>query len=89
MSLKRLAAKCQVCPKVDTCDHKRMESVGFLEPSMLESVSQDIQSPLLEPIARETVKIYANGKPQVVYKDEILEQLMENHYRYLGIPGAR
>ena len=30
MSLSRLAAKCQVCPFVDTCDHKEMEAYGVL-----------------------------------------------------------
>lgn len=30
MSLSKLAAKCQACPFVDTCDHKEMEALGFL-----------------------------------------------------------
>lgn len=30
MGLSRLAAKCQACPFVDTCDHKEMEALGFL-----------------------------------------------------------
>lgn len=30
MSLSRLAARCRACPFVDTCNHKRMESYGFL-----------------------------------------------------------
>lgn len=30
MGLSKLAEKCRVCPKVDTCKNKRMESVGFL-----------------------------------------------------------
>lgn len=30
MGLSRLAAKCQVCPFVATCDHKEMEAVAFL-----------------------------------------------------------
>jgi len=30
MSLSRLAAKCRVCPYVDTCDHKEMGAYGFL-----------------------------------------------------------
>ena len=36
MSLSRLAEKCQKCPKVDTCDHKKMEALGLLpgEPTM-------------------------------------------------------
>ncbi|MEY8573706.1 hypothetical protein AALD01_04745 [Oscillospiraceae bacterium 21-37] len=30
MSLSKLAARCQGCPFVGTCDHKEMEEVGFL-----------------------------------------------------------
>lgn len=30
MGLSKLAAKCRVCPYVDTCDHKEMEALGFL-----------------------------------------------------------
>ena len=31
MGLSKLAEKCKKCPKVDTCDHKKMEAVGFLQ----------------------------------------------------------
>ncbi len=89
MRLSRLAAKCRACANVDTCDHKKREKVGVLEPSVSESVSQGTAVSLAQPIARETVEIYVNSKPMVVYKDDILEQLMENHYRYLGVPGYR
>lgn len=30
MGLSKLAAKCQACPFVDTCNHKRMEALGYL-----------------------------------------------------------
>ena len=30
MALSRLAAKCRACLKVGTCDHKRMEALGYL-----------------------------------------------------------
>lgn len=28
----QLARKCSVCPKVSTCDHKRMEHLGYIIP---------------------------------------------------------
>lgn len=31
MGLSRLAEKCRICPKVDTCQNKRMEAMGFLD----------------------------------------------------------
>ncbi len=30
MGLSKMAAKCRVCPYLDTCDHKEMEALGFL-----------------------------------------------------------
>lgn len=29
----QLAGKCSVCPKMSTCDHKRMEHLGYIIPS--------------------------------------------------------
>lgn len=31
MGLSRLAEKCRICPKVDTCQNKRMEAMGLLD----------------------------------------------------------
>lgn len=31
MGLSKLAEKCRICPKVDTCNNKRMEAVGFID----------------------------------------------------------
>lgn len=28
----QLARRCAVCPKVSTCDHKRMEHLGYIIP---------------------------------------------------------
>lgn len=33
MGLSKLAARCQVCPFIDSCDHKQMEAYGFLMPT--------------------------------------------------------
>lgn len=32
MGLSKLAERCRICPKVDTCNHKRMEAYGYLVP---------------------------------------------------------
>lgn len=29
----QLAGRCAVCPKVSTCDHKRMEHLGYIIPA--------------------------------------------------------
>lgn len=33
MTLSKLAEKCKACPKVDSCDHKRMEMCALAELS--------------------------------------------------------
>ena len=48
MTLSRLCTKCAKCPKVDTCDHKRMEMVGFLEPTSATAHSLTKNPALLE-----------------------------------------
>lgn len=31
MGLSKLSEKCRVCPKVDTCNNKRMEALAFMD----------------------------------------------------------
>jgi len=86
MGLSRLAAGCQVCPYVDTCDHKRMEALGFLpEPPLLASASQPAAESAAQPVLRETMEIRVEGKPVIVYKDEIEKQLTQGLYAHLGL----
>ena len=70
MGLSKLAAKCQTCPFVSTCGHKRMEEVGYLIPSVpAEQQSVDISqgSTTIEQIAlqnsiavEENIRTYLN-----------------------------
>lgn len=86
MGLSKLAAKCRACPRSDTCDHKRMEAVGFLpEPPLLASASQPAAESAAQPVLRETMEIYVEGKPVIVYKDEIEKQLTRGLYAHLGL----
>lgn len=86
MGLSKLAAGCRVCPYVDTCDHKRMEAVGFLpEPPLFNSASQPAAESAAQPLLRETMEIRVNGNPMVVYKDEIEKQLTRGLYAHLGL----
>ena len=34
----QLAGECSVCPKMSTCDHKRMEHLGYIIPDLNVSV---------------------------------------------------
>ena len=86
MGLSKLSAGCRVCPYVDTCGHKRMEAVGFLpEPPLLNSASQPAAESAAQPLLRETMEIRVNGKPVIVYKDEIEKQLRREFYAHLGL----
>ena len=42
MGLSRLSKKCQTCPYVKTCDHKRMEALGYLPTPKLEILNNQI-----------------------------------------------
>ncbi len=86
MGLSKLAAGCRVCPYVDTCDHKRMEALGFLpEPPLSMSASQTAADSAAQPVLRETREIRVNGVTMTVYVDEIEKQLMRELYTHLGL----
>lgn len=86
MSLSKLAAKCRECPFVSKCDNKRMEAHGYLEMHNIATPSIESSTPsMAEPILRETMTIMVNGKPSVVYKDEIEKQLYKSLYSDLGL----
>lgn len=86
MGLSRLAAGCRACPYVDTCDHKRMEALDFLpEPPLSMSASQPAAESAAQPLLRETREIRVNGKPVIVYVDEIEKQLTRGLYQHLGL----
>lgn len=42
MGLSQLAEACRKCPYVDTCDHKRMEALGYLPMPKIEAVSAQV-----------------------------------------------
>ena len=87
MGLSKLAAGCQSCPYVDTCNHKRMEALDFLpKPPLSMSASQPAADSAAQPLLRETREIRVTGKPMTVYVDEIEKQLTRRLYAHLGLP---
>ena len=86
MGLSILSAGCRACPYVDTCDHKRMEAVGFLpEPPLAMSASQPAAESAAQPLLRETREIRVNGVTMTIYVDEIEKQLTRGLYAHLGL----
>lgn len=84
MGLSKLSAKCSTCPHVDKCDHKRMEALGFLpEPSLCETASMPISESAVQSSLRETIEIRINGKPMIVYRDDIEKQIYGHLHKEL------
>ena len=42
MELSRLAEVCRKCPYVDTCDHKRIEAIGYLSMPKIEALNTQV-----------------------------------------------
>lgn len=59
MTLSRLSSKCAKCPKVNTCDHKRMEMVGFLEPTAA-TANSELSNSAIVPHKYRQVKVAPN-----------------------------
>lgn len=86
MGLSKLAARCQSCPFVDKCNNKRMEAHGYLKMPNITTPSIEAScSSMANPILRETMTIMVNGKPSIVYKDELERQLYKHLYSGLGL----
>lgn len=85
MGLSRLSKECSECPFVEKCQHKRMEALGYLPEPILSPVVETSVAELIQPILRETMTIMVEGKPQIVYKDEIEKQLYKHLYSELEL----
>lgn len=66
MGLSKLAEKCKKCPKVDSCDHKRMEALAYM-PKGGFAVGGII--PLIDTEIEMVGTL--NGKPQVSCVNQI------------------
>jgi hypothetical protein len=63
-----------------------MEAHGYLEMHNIAAPSLETSmASINEPILRETITIMLNGKPQIVYVDDIKEQLYGHLYPRLGL----
>ena len=79
-SLSKLSEKCKSCPKVDTCDHKKMELCALAElpeqniASAIQSAMQDVAMPLLRERIESPLSPFA-------YKDELEKALNESLFK--------
>ena len=78
--LSRLSKKCRKCPYVVPCDHKQMEALAYLNEA-----SQPAMADAAAPVLRETVTVYIQGNPTIVYKDEIEREIYKSLHTGLGL----
>ena len=86
MTLSRLTAACKTCRFRDTCDHKRMEMVGFLEPPAVVSQQSQLQE-LTVPHEYRQIKIAPNTTVTIDledFKKEVEKSIAEHAGLYGG-----
>lgn len=80
-AIAKLAEKCQKCPRVEKCDHKRMEACAYFDDrNLAELVTDPSTADVASPILREPVNAIVNGQVVKIYKDEIERALYKNLY---------
>ena len=85
MGLKRLAESCRNCPFVKTCNHKKLEALGYFPEPLIAEVKEPLMAEMAAPVLRETVDIVIDGNVVKVYKDDIEKQLYKSLYSHLGL----
>lgn len=80
MTLSKLSEKCKACPKVDTCDHKKMElcALAELPPQISMNAGQPLVMDVAMPLMRERIE---SPLSPFVYKDELEKALNDYHFR--------
>jgi len=79
MALSKLSERCKVCPKVDTCDHKKMELCALAElPSQVSmNAGQPFAMDTAMPLMRERIE---SPLSPFTYKDELEKALNDYHF---------
>lgn len=79
MTLSKLSEKCKACPKVDSCDHKKMEMCALAElpPKMCTDAGLTVSASVLAPILRERIE---SPLSPFAYRDELEKALNEAHF---------
>lgn len=85
MELTILAKSCRNCRFVKTCDHKKMEALGYFPEPLIAEVKAPLMAEMAAPILRETANTVIDGNVVKVYKDEIEKELYKQLYCHLGL----
>lgn len=84
MTLSKLSEMCKSCPKVDTCDHKKMELCALAElPSQVSmGAGQPLAMDAAMPLMRERID---SPLSPFAYKDELEKALYKELYGRVGL----
>ena len=86
MGLSRLSKKCRECKHVDTCEHKRMESLAhFIEASSMGGVNAAVS--IMQPHDYRDIKIDVNTIVTIdleEIKKKLNESVYPNFFQYGG-----
>lgn len=87
MTLSKLSEMCKACPKVDTCDHKRMElcALAELPNKACADASASITMNASAPILRERIE---SPLSPFAYRDELEKALNDYHFGNRFMYGA-
>lgn len=85
MALVRLAKQCRECPFVKTCEHKKLEAMGYLPEPIMTDVKAPVTADIAAPILREIVSSVVDGKVVTTYKDELEKIIYKDLYSHLGL----
>ena len=85
MTLRRLCSKCAKCPKGETCNHKRMEMVGFLEPTSA-TANSELSNSAIVPHKYRQVKIAPNTTVTIDL-DDIKKEIEQSIAKQAGLYG--
>lgn len=79
MTLSKLSEKCKACPRVDSCDHKKMEMCAMAElpPNMCANAGLTASVSVSAPILRERID---SPLSPFAYRDELEKALNEAHF---------
>lgn len=92
--LRKLSERCKACSHVETCDHKRMEACGYIEPKISADLASPILAEMTQPMAirhdYRNIKVAENTTITIDVED-LKRQMKKDFYRQMGIgfyPGA-
>lgn len=88
MGLSRLSAKCRACPLMEKCDHKRLETEAYLEPSVAASAAYPLVEGLVELVMIKhdyrNVKV-AENTVITIDLEELKRQIEKEFYNQTGL----